>query len=122
MLERRHAQRRKTVREGTDRRRPVEPVQVDALDSALEGLRFLSVEIKAYVSRYGRTSIAHFDRVIAEWYGPLEARTRLLEACQDDAAVAQAFSIVHAAGFRAAPLLPYILRRYFGERFIDERA
>lgn len=122
MLERRHGERRKSVREGRDRRSRVEPVQVDALDSALEGLRFLSAEVKAYVHRYGRTSIAHFDRVIAEWYGPLEARSRLLEACKHDAAIAQAFTIVHAAGFRAAPLLPYILRRYFGERFIDERA
>jgi hypothetical protein len=112
MLERRHGERRSTVRESTDRRRPVEiPMPLDAADTALAGLRFLHEEIRGYFTRHGHRARPALERAVRDWYGTLDARMQLLEACQHDAALSDAWRIVHAAGFQGASLLPAMLRR-----------
>jgi hypothetical protein len=111
--ERRQGERRKSLRRGPDRR---------LLEGALGTPGLLRERIAAFVRKYGAESMDYMDRAVRDWYGPLENRTALIEACSTDAGLEEARRLVHAAGFRAAPLLPYVLRRYFGEPLIDERA
>lgn len=92
------------------------------LESTLAKVGMLRGEIKAFVAKHGPDSIAYFDRVASEWYGPLEQRASLLDACRKDPALEEARKIVHAAGFHAAPLVTYVVRHYFGEPVIDRRA
>lgn len=105
-------ERRLSLRPDPDRR---------ALEGALGRPGLLRERIKEFVHKCGPASVHYFDRAVREWYGPLDGRAALLDACRDDATLEEAWSIVHAAGAQSAPLVPYIVRRYFGETFIDER-
>lgn len=111
--ERRQGERRQSLRRGPDRR---------ILEGALGTPGQLRERISVFIRRYGTASIGYMERAVRDWYGPLENRTALLEACSDDPGLEEARSLVHAAGCRAAPLLPYVIRRYYGEPLIDERA
>lgn len=113
MRDRRSGERRYSLRSGPERRR---------LEGALAKVGMLRDAIKGFVSKHGEDSIVYFDRVAAEWYGPLEQRAALLDACRSDPALDEARRIVHAAGFHAAPLVTYVVRHYFGKPAIDRRA
>ena len=111
--EQRQGERRQSLRRGPDRR---------ALEGALGTPGLLREGIAAFIRRHGTASLGYMERAVRDWYGPLEDRTALLEACSGDPGLEEARRLVHAAGCRAAPLLPYVIRRYFGEPLIDERA
>lgn len=89
---------------------------------ALDGIRFLSDEIKAFVAKHGLEAAGYFERATREWYGPLEGRVAFLSACAADPDLSEAWSIVHAAGYKAASLLPLAVRHYYGRHSIDHRA
>lgn len=93
-----------------------------AIENALGRIRRLRDRIKAFVAENGEVSTEYFERAVREWYGPLEDRVALLDACRSDRALEEAWCIVHAAGFQAAPLVPYVVRHYYGEPVIDRRA
>jgi len=111
--DRRQGERRKSLRRGPDRR---------LLEGALSTPGLLRERIAAFIRKHGVASLGYMDRAVRDWYGPLEDRTALLEACSTDPGLEEARRLVHAAGCRAAPLLPYVIRRYFGEPLFDERA
>ena len=112
ITERRLGERRQSLRRGPDRR---------ILEGALGTPGLLRERIAVFIRRYGPSSLRYMERAVRDWYGPLEDRTALIEACSEDPGLEEARRLVHAAGCRAAPLLPYVIRRYFGEPLIDER-
>lgn len=111
--DRRRGERRKSLRRGPDRR---------LLEGALSTPGLLRERITVFIRTYGSASLGYMERAVRDWYGPLENRTALIEACSADPGLEEARLLVHAAGCRAAPLLPYVIRRYFGEPLFDERA
>jgi hypothetical protein len=113
LQERRRGERRQSARSTPDRR---------AVENALGKIGLLRERIKAFVAEHGHGSIAYFDRAVTQWYGPLEDRVALIRACGNDRALEEAWRIVHAAGYNAAPLVSYVVRYYYGERIVDERA
>jgi hypothetical protein len=113
LQERRSGERRQKARGTPDRR---------SLENALGKIGLLRERIKAFVAENGAGSVAYFDRAVRDWYGPLEDRVALVRACGNDRALEEAWRIVHAAGYSAAPLVSYVVRYYFGRRVIDERA
>lgn len=112
-MDRRCGERRHRSRTSPDRR---------AVENALGRIGQLRGRIKDFVGRHGEPSGQYFERAVREWYGPLEDRVALLEACRGDRALEEAWRIVHDAGFQAAPLVPYVVRHYYGEPVIDQRA
>lgn len=94
---------------------------IGAEQLALDGIRFLRDEIKAFVAKHRLDAAGYFERATREWYGPIEHRVALLGACAHDPALDEAWKIVHAAGYRAATLLPMVVRHYYGERSVDQR-
>lgn len=90
-------------------------------ERALEEIRFLSDEIKAFVAKHGSNAAPYFERALHEWYGALDQRVRFLSACAEDPDLHEAWRIVHAAGYRAATLLPMVVRHYYGGHAVDER-
>lgn len=93
------------------------------VEHALETVRFLRPEILQFVREYGAESAAYFDRVIAIWHhGSLEERVAFVRSCSDDPPLRRAWSIVHAAGKVAAPLIPHAVRWYYRKGAVDERA
>jgi hypothetical protein len=113
LQERRKGERRLCLRSSPDRR---------AIEGALAKVGVLRDRIKGFVAQHGHRSAAYFEIAAHQWYGPLEARVALLNACRHDAALEEAWRIVHAAGYQAAPLVSYVVRNYYGERIVDERA
>jgi hypothetical protein len=86
----------------------------DDVERALETVRFLRPEIVEFVRKHGPSAALHFERVIAVWYGgTLEERVAFMRSCQDDPTTSAAWRIIHAAGARAAPLIPYAVRRHY---------
>jgi hypothetical protein len=86
----------------------------DEVERALETVRFLRPEIVEFVGRHGAAAAQHLERVIAVWYGgTLQERVAFMRTCQDDPTTRAAWRIVHAAGARAAPLIPYAVRRSY---------
>jgi hypothetical protein len=113
--------RRAQPREGaTDRRSGLPFIGAEQL--ALDGIRFLRDDIKAFVAKHRMQAAEYFERAMREWYGPLERRAVFLESCARDPALNEAWKIVHAAGYKAATLLPLVVRHYYGERTVDRRA
>ena len=110
-------------RSGRDRRQHRQSLAyVSEIEQALETVRFLRPEILKYVRTYGPAAAAHFDCAIAAWYGgTLADRIAFVKSCSGNKAMAAAWSIVHTAGVLAAPLVPYVVRRYYGQRFPGER-
>lgn len=109
-------------RSGTDRRMSPR-ARISQVEQALHAIRFLRPEILAYVREFGPPSAQYFERVIDLWYrGTLEQRAAFVAATAHDPAFARAWRIVHAAGEFAAPLIPYVVRRYYGRGIVDERA
>lgn len=93
------------------------------VEHALETVRFLRPEILEFVRAHGAQAAAYFDRVIAIWcHGSLEERVAFVKACSGDPALCRAWSIVHAAGALAAPLIPHAVRRYYRRGTLDVRA
>lgn len=117
---RRRSDRRNAPRANVRERRSGMP-SVGAEELALESIRFLRGDIKAFVARHGHRAAAYFERAVREWYGPIEGRVALLDACAADTDLHQAWKIVHAAGYRASSLLPLVVRHYYGETTIDRR-
>lgn len=113
LQDRRTGERRQYLRSTPDRR---------AIEGALGKIGLLRQRIKAFVAEHGDRSPSYFERAVRDWYGPVEARMALLDACRNDGALEEAWSIVHAAGYRAAPLVTYVVRHYYGERIVDEFA
>jgi hypothetical protein len=111
--ERRRGERRQRLRTTPDRR---------AVENALAKIGLLRERIKAFVAEQGSGSVPYFDRAVRQWYGPLEDRVALIRACGSDRALEEAWRIVHAAGYNAAPLVSYVVRYYFGQRVVDEQA
>lgn len=112
LQERRHGERRQSLRTTPDRR---------AVENALGKIGSLRERIKTFVAEHGPDSVAYFDRAVRQWYGPLEDRVALIRACGNDRALEEAWRIVHAAGYNAAPLVNYVVRYYFDRRIVDER-
>jgi hypothetical protein len=84
------------------------------VERALETVRFLRPEIVQFVREHGPSAALHFERVIAVWYGgTLEERVAFMRSCQDDPTIRAAWRIIHAAGARAAPLIPYAVRKHY---------
>jgi hypothetical protein len=109
MIERRSGIERRTDGHGRAR--------VSEVEQALETIRFLRPEILKFVQDYGAASAGYFDRVIDAWYrGSLSERVAFVRSCASDKAMTRAWRIVHAAGALAAPLVPYAVRRYYGQR------
>lgn len=110
-------------RSGLDRRQRRQSLAyVGEIERALETVRFLRPEILKYVRTYGPSAAAYFDTVIDAWYGgTLADRIAFVKSCSGNKAMADAWSIVHSAGALAAPLVPYVVRRYYGQRFPGER-
>jgi hypothetical protein len=113
--------RRSQPREGAADRRSALPF-IGPEQLALDGIRFLRDDIKAFVAEYRLEAAEYFERAMREWYGPLEQRARLLDACAKDSALNEAWKIVHAAGYKAATLLPLVVRHYYGKQSVDRRA
>jgi hypothetical protein len=111
--ERRHGERRQSLRSTPDRR---------AVENALGKIGSLRERIKAFVAVHGQDSVVYFDRAVRQWYGPLEDRVALIRACGYNRDLEEAWRIVHAAGYNAAPLVNYVVRYYFNRHIIDERA
>lgn len=105
-----------------ERRPGAERPVLSSEQADLESIRFLREEIKAFVARHGPDAAAYFERALREWYGPFDLRPKLLTACAEDPGLHAAWRIVHAAGYRAASLLPMLVRHYYGARRIDDRA
>lgn len=106
-------------RSGRDRRHRRQCLAyVSEIEQALETVRFLRPEILNYVRNHGPAAAAYFDSVIDAWYGgTLADRIAFVKSCSGNKAMADAWSIVHSAGALAAPLVPYVVRRYYGQRF-----
>jgi hypothetical protein len=99
----------------------MESVQDSEVEHALRTVRALRPRILAYVGKYGPAAAAYFDTAIDLWYhGSLAERVSFVEACASNPALRGAWSIVHGAGALAAPLVPYIVRRYYRQR-VPER-
>lgn len=93
------------------------------MEQALETVRFLRPEIVEFVRKHGAASAAYFDRVIAIWYGgTLEQRVAFVKISSGDPALSRAWSIIHAAGAQAAPLIAHAVRRYYRQSKVDARA
>lgn len=93
------------------------------VEQALETVRFLRPEIVEFVRKHGADSALYFDRVIAVWYhGTLEQRVAFVKTSAGDPALSRAWSIVHAAGALAAPLIPHAVRWYYRQSKVDVRA
>lgn len=118
--ERSGGDRRLKPREGAVDRRSGLPF-IGAEQLALDGIRFLRDDIKAFVAEHRLQAARYFERAVREWYGPVEHRACFLEACAQDPALNGAWKIVHAAGYKAATLLPLVVRHYYGERNVDRR-
>lgn len=119
--ERSGGDRRLHPREGAVDRRSGFPF-IGAEQLALDGIRFLRDDIKAFVAKHRLEAAVYFERAMREWYGPVEHRARFLDSCARDPALNEAWKIVHAAGYKAATLLPLVVRHYYGEQSIDRRA
>ena len=105
-----------------DRRLPA-TAQVSEIERALESILFLRPQILAFVRDHGPGAAAHFESVISLWYrGSLEQRVAFMQTCAGDPTLTRAWDIVHAAGALAAPLIPYVVRRYYGQGSVDARA
>jgi hypothetical protein len=113
LQERRRGERRQSLRSTPDRR---------AIEGALAKVGLLRERIRAFVAENGPDSVAYFDRAVRQWYGPVEDRVALIRACGYDAALEEAWRIVHAAGYNAAPLVSYVVRYHFGQQIVDHRA
>lgn len=111
-------------RSGQDRRVQVRPrAEVSDAEQALEAIRFLRPEILKFVRDYGPAAAGHFEGVIALWYrGTLAQRVAFMTSCAGDPTLTRAWNIVHAAGALAAPLIPYVVRRYYCHSSVDARA
>lgn len=118
--QRRGLDRRAVPRGGRDRRTGMPFIGAEQM--ALDGVRFLRDEIKAFVAENGENAAAYFERALREWYGPLEHRVRFLKECAAEPRLNQAWRIVHAAGYKAASLLPFVVRHYYGRGSVDHRA
>lgn len=92
------------------------------MEDSLGKIGLLRERIKAFVAENGSNSIAYFDRAVRQWYGPLHDRVALIRACGNDPALEEAWRIVHAAGYNAAPLVSYVVRHHFGQQIFDKRA
>lgn len=104
-------------------RRVAPRAEVSEIEQALETVRFLRPEIVEFVRKHGAQSAAYFDRVISVWYhGTLEQRVAFVKMCSDDPALSRAWSIVHAAGMLASPLILHAVRRYYQQGVVDARA
>lgn len=109
-------------RSGRERRAALQAEGFE-VEQALETVRFLRPEITEFVREHGLDSAAYFERVIAVWYrGTLEQRVAFVKTCSNDAALSRAWSIIHAAGARAAPLIPHAVRWYYRQGSVDTRA
>lgn len=105
-------------RSGTERRTRVQNrARVSEIEQALEAIRFLRPEILKFVQQYGPAAAGYFDMAINVWYrGTLSERVVFVKSCVGDPAMTRAWSIIHAAGALAAPLVPHVVRRYYGQR------
>lgn len=93
------------------------------VEQALETVRFLRPEIVEFVRAHGPASAGYFDRVISIWYdGTLEQRVAFVKTSSGDPALSRAWSIIHAAGALAAPLIAHAVRRYYRQSKVDARA
>ncbi len=92
------------------------------MEGALGKIGLLRERIKAFVAEHGSDSVGYFDRAVRQWYGPMHDRVALIRACGNDPALEEAWRIVHAAGYSAAPLVSYVVRYHFGQQIIDDRA
>lgn len=105
-------------RSGRERRTRREPgARISDVEQALETVRFLRPQILAYVREYGPAAAGYFDRAIRVWYGgTLKERVAFVKLCAGNRALHGAWRIVHSAGALAAPLVPYVVRRYYRQR------
>ncbi len=105
-------------RSGRERRVHRNPsVHVSEIEHALETVRFLRPQILEYIQAYGPASAGYFDAAIGVWYGgTLAERFAFVKSCAGNPARKDAWRIVHSAGALAAPLVPYIVRRYYRQR------
>jgi len=114
MIERRSGPERRS------RRRPF--AHVSEVEHALETVRFLRPRILDYVREHGPAASAYLDAAISVWYhGTLAERVAFVKTCAANPALRGAWSIVHAAGALAAPLVPYVVRRYYRQRVPEGR-
>ena len=110
-------------RSGSERRaRGHGRAQASEIEQALETVRLLRPEILKFVREYGPAAAGYFDRAIDAWYrGTLSERVRFIKSCARDKAMTRAWNIIHSAGALAAPLVPYAVRRYYGQRVPGQR-